>query len=377
MSFFSPIRSWVLGHFNAARSWTHEARQWGMHFVSRFDPAQKTASFSASILAVLASVLGAEPAPLPTAMKNPHLILHVDVNGTLILTDKASGKSIEKALIYALASKVEGCWDKAHLHAPMTYTDYVKFKKLPKWPHETTDRITARKIQDDQKELICEFFDYLHANDHSALPEAKQLYNRALKRVEEMREKQSHVFPSFYALLNYLKTHEISYTLVLRTFGKDGELAAKEISQRLGDVPVEFRHCKGRELVTTEGGSEDFYRFINGKKNSIILIQDDWDTWFQSKESQKLGKPFPFEESRSDSISLFFDDNAYSVADFPDWGIVSPYHAHDQRDSPIEEAQDRILPVKTVDALILDDYYIQFVEKVLSQNRTGDAAVDA
>ncbi len=154
----------------------------------------------------------------------PHLILNLDINQTLIVGDSVGGKSPEMAIIDALTDRFIDKWDE-RLPQPMDYNTFVK-EHL--YPNPNRDQ----SIKNLQKEALCSFLTFLKETNHRFYPEAQGLYDQAIASCEK---KNTTIFTSFYRLLDHLKTNEISYTLIFRTFGTDTDVVAKELNFLLGN----------------------------------------------------------------------------------------------------------------------------------------------
>lgn len=284
----------------------------------------------------------------------PHLILHFDMNKTLIASDKEGQKTAHDVICAVLADQIEGLWDDS-LTAPVNYFHYVKYRLLPN-PHH------SKEIKLRQKEKIAEFLHVLKESDHPDYAQAQQTYDRAMDR---LNSGGTQVFKSFYKLIDYLNARDLRYTLIIRTFGSEAAEVVEEINERFGsDFIVGFHAIKQGNL---QGAESDLYEFILSADHHLV-IRDDFEWWFSHGEHWEYGKPFPIDFDDSGRISLFFDDNAKPDPHYPDKSIVSPYNA--ENGEPISPhkliEKDRLFPVEMIEALLDEDYYIRLVQKVLS-----------
>ena len=58
------------------------------------------------------------------------LVIHMDVNKTIIAQDSAGGKTPQEILIHSFADSYKDCWDKRVLK-DISYSDYVKRYLVP------------------------------------------------------------------------------------------------------------------------------------------------------------------------------------------------------------------------------------------------------
>lgn len=285
----------------------------------------------------------------------PHLILHFDVNRTLIFSDVVQNQSPEDVIVNGLADRLEYLWDETLTH-PINYTNYVKYHLYP-----NPER--SKEIKQKQKSQTTRFLEFLRESNHPLYPAAQQLFERAQ---QALAKQKTLVFPSFYNLLAHLKGKNIAYTLVFRTFGSDIRDIAEELNQQLGPDFLTHFYSFSQGVFNFEYASPaDFYRYI---KNAgyHMAIQDDWNWWFKHSENYQFGKPFPIDSDDAEICSLFFDDNATLNRDHPENNIVAPFDIAGQRELTPEElvAQKRLFPVDTLEALCNENYFIDLIEQI-------------
>src|SRR5579872_211960 len=170
--------------------------------------------------------------PYQTA-EMPHLILHFDMNKTMIATDKVGQKSAHDTICAVLADRIVSTWDETT--PPMDYFHYVKYHLLP-------NSDNSREIKLKQKEKVAQLLDFLKASNHPAYGEAQETYDRAMNVLEKQ---ETEIFTSFHKLIKYLHEKKISYTLVIRTFGSEATEIAHELNERFGAGFIEdFRMVK-------------------------------------------------------------------------------------------------------------------------------------
>lgn len=283
----------------------------------------------------------------------PQLILHFDMNKTLIASDREGQKTGHDTVCAILADQIFGLWDDS-LEAPMNYFHYVKYHLLP-------NPKASKEVKLKQKEKVSQFLAFLQEISHPDYDQALKTYERAMAHLETQ---ETQVFRSFYKLIDYLQEKGISYKLVIRTFGSEALEIAEELNERFGsDFIVGFHAIKQGDLQGTESS---LYDLILSSDHHLV-VRDDWEWWFSHGEHWEYGKPFPIDLGDSGRISLFFDDNARPDPHYPQKCIVAPYHV--ESGVPISPRKlienDRIFPVEMLEALCDENYYIKLVEKVL------------
>jgi hypothetical protein len=284
------------------------------------------------------------------------LLLHFDINRTLIATDKVSRKSQEDILNEAIADKVYDRWDDS-IDDPISYSDYVKHHICP-------DKERNPAVKNKQKELLSKTLTVLEERNHPLYRDVLQVYERSL---EVLKSQKNTIFSSFFKLLDYLDQKKISYTLILRSFGPDAPEIGEELKRELRKEMIhEFLSMKQGILWTNEG-QKDLYEYIK-QASYHFSVRDDWEHWYKHDEIGQFGKRFPVDLEDTETISLFFDDNARLDEKRPDRNAIAPYDVKTGNPLSVERLieQCRIFPVDTLEALCEEDYYIQLIEKALS-----------
>jgi hypothetical protein len=87
---------------------------------------------SISFLAAISSAL----TPIPQEKPKPTVILHFDVNRTILADDPAGGKTLHDVLVHSLADFYKDRWIPS-LEKPLSYSEYIKQHVLP---GPTTDK---------------------------------------------------------------------------------------------------------------------------------------------------------------------------------------------------------------------------------------------
>lgn len=279
------------------------------------------------------------------------LILHFDVNRTLIFSDAVQKQTPEDVIVNGLADRLVYLWDET-LSSPLNYTNYVKYHLFPNPTH-------SKEVKLKQKETTTRFYKFLEETNHPLYPEAKRLYDRAKLA---LANQTTLVFPSFYKFIDYLNHQQITYKILFRTFGTDIFEVAEELNHQLGsEFLTQFLKFSQGKLISNEK-EMDFYQTIKNSDRHMA-IQDDWTWWFQHGENYQYGKPFPLDLADAGTRSLFFDDNASLNQDLPEINIVAPFNITTLESLSPEEMINRkcLFPVDSLEALCDEDYFINLL----------------
>lgn len=285
----------------------------------------------------------------------PHLLLYFDINKTLIASDKAGNKSTENILNELLAEKYVAKWDPS-LTEPISFATYIHERIVPGSQNDRQHREKAHRY-------LHHFMDYLKEYNHPLYPSVLQEYKTLLTALDSM---QGRVFASFYRLLAYLDQQEISYSIILRSFGEEVLEVKEEIAQT---YPLIFSHAgtfqQGKLIFEGEENAveaEAIYLKLRNVKHAAI--QDDWNYWNEHGMALGYGKPFYIDRTDQEILSIFFDDNVCLDASNQ---IISPLDATTGEVLLLEELIDyrQIVAVDTIQAIFDVDYYKNKVEEAI------------
>jgi hypothetical protein len=282
----------------------------------------------------------------------PHLILHFDINRTLVAFDGIQQKGESDIVIKTLAEQVEALWDDTLTH-PISYADYIYYHLLP-------NPKRSAKIKAEQRDQVYRFIETLKETDHPLYPEVERRFEEAMA---SLKSHSTLIFPSFYKLVDFLKEERISYTLVLRTFGGDAKALATELNDRLhGPFLVDISSYAEHHFES----QEEFYYYLKDAGHHLALT-DNWRDWLAHGEEWMHGKPFPINPNDKTVLSLFFDDHARLSLEHPQKNAIAPYDLSQGQIHP-EEAIRRscLFPVDTLEALSNENYYVELVQKALA-----------
>lgn len=280
-----------------------------------------------------------------------HLVLFFDVNGTIIALDTAQEKTIEVTLLQELAKRYTARWHES-VPEPITYAKFVRRYLLK--GDEKLDLVLKRQRQ----QKYADFITYLEHN-HPEIHEKVQADFIMLR--DTLLGSNGHLFPSFIKLLSELKAQQISFTLVLRSFGDDIPAVKRELEMHnvfISEVghfegPVLYLH--GRQLIKPQ---EIAQALIPGRHQAW---RDDWKYWHTHKHAGEFGKPFYLSERQP--LSLFFDDKAVEKD-------IIHIQRLDGSVMPKDEAlsQGYLIAVDTLQAIRDSDYFCERVFKMLGSD---------
>lgn len=285
---------------------------------------------------------------VPLFGDHPHLILHFDINKTLIATDKAGGRSVEDVLNEALAKTTTSKWTSSQAE-PISFEDYIYTVVVP-------GPVDDPSIRKQRRYYLDHFVDYLRVHAHPLYDQVNRDYEKALATLEGSK---GAVFPSFYRLIDELNRREIPYSIILRSFGHDINEVAYEIGQTYTDM---FKHFgKFREGTLHLSGQQaedayDIYRLL--RLVGHAAVHDDWNHWTTHGLDENYGKPFYIDREDLSTLSIFFDDNVHT--DNTGKNILSARDAKTGKVIPISDLIEsgHVLSVDTVEAILNTDYFL-------------------
>lgn len=285
----------------------------------------------------------------------PHLILNFDVNKTLIASDKTENKSLEDVINELLSRRYFACWDEAVLE-PISFDAYVRTVMMPGEEHDAELKM-ARLVH------LTHFIDFLKERNHPLYSVVLDEFNHIIETLQG-----AHIFPSFFKFTDYLSRKGISYTLFLRSFGKEVFEVKDEINQKLEglfEFEGKFRngilYVEGEEPLTTP---REIYSFVTSKRHGAI--QDDWHYWMKGEMYARCGKPFYIDQEDRNTLSLFFDDNI-KINSF-EKNVISPLDSGTGASLPVESALEskQMIFVDTIEAILDENYFIGLLEEALA-----------
>lgn len=270
------------------------------------------------------------------------------MNKTIVCFDNVQNLNVDETLTLLFAERISASWKRGL--DPMTYKKYVRKFIVP-----------GSELDQSVKKQRLRSYQDLWAELKLLDPQIYEHYVKEWHKAQELLTSH-HVFPSFFCLLEFLKAHYISHSIVLRTFGEDLDLVLAEIGSRYPELDFQrgkflngCLHVKDLVLTKIEE-IQQFLRYHHG------AIQDDHHHWHHHHQEQATGaKPFPFEKN-DQVISMFFDDNLKRKQIVQVIDLNTPPHHFSQADLI---HQGVLLPVDTLEAIEDEKYFINHVRKIL------------
>lgn len=283
--------------------------------------------------------------------KLPHIVLHMDINKTIIAESTGKGFGPEEGLNALLSTAPEYAYAWGNGGEKMTYSAWVSKKFCGSDP----------ALKKKRESAISGFIEAAKTHHH---PMAREINHEFDSLVGALKvQYPGKVFASFLNLIAYLKEKKYSFSVVLRTFGKDLDGISKELVRdslgqfTYGSFSKGILHLNDRVISNP---AEMISAFEPGKN---YAIQDSYDWWKENNFKAKGGKPFPVNVCDKQVLSIFFDDNADDL-DKPILNIISV-----GKKANLSEliALGRVVAVDTRKAILDRNYYIAVVQRALEK----------
>lgn len=340
------------------------------------------------------------------------LILHFDINKTIVPVDSATGETVEAALnIYlsglAWGKDREGEWHSSRgelSSSPFEANDvsFYKFEEKRLLPHVSRDRAALRYhlTSFTDRPQGTNFKPYLNNLLESLkwkLPYEEQLHKEVT--VPGTKSCRYHfILPAFYKLLNHLVQNERDFAVIFRTFGSDAKSVLRSIKVAIScrmpfchnldslldgmsdDVAVLKRDSNlGKFIISSKCGfccvnSDSFEKCECIKTDDemyseltnltgIWAIQDDCADWYRHNFDPTRGKPLWIDPSDPSTQHIFFDDNfrpgnADSIINLR-LRETSENFRDVSRSEEYKFVNTNIVPVVFSEAILDNDYFVR------------------
>ncbi|CAN9515880.1 unnamed protein product [Ophioblennius macclurei] len=257
------------------------------------------------------------------------VVLHVDLNNTILVSDAVTGQGTVAALDYFLTTVTwgrrskHGHWewlsDSPSLLPPCSdaVSYYSQFGRTPGFTSAAGKRF--RGVLDQHLDLLRWPEDAKGDQELSAKGEDGRLYHWIL--------------PSFFQLLRDLRQEGVEFAVVFRTFGTDLPRVLRAVSRVLNEgahplfpdlpdlkmsvdlTPGKIRCSKNKitlsraeDRVSTRDGERGLYRYLSSVQG-LGGFQDHFDWWLANTFSIRGGKPLWVDPFDQDVQHIFIDDN--------------------------------------------------------------------
>lgn len=308
----------------------------------------------ASLMFVTSSI---QPASLSNEVsackqKKPQLLLHFDINKTIIAMDAVQNKNVEETVNGVLAEFTFAQWDGTR---EQSYYAYV------------TDQLA---LENSEFPRASEEFKRKRSEQLKGFSAFVKQYPKMFARYEQDKNQmlkilssgEMVIFPSFYKTVAWLnKQYPKNYALYLRTFGKDLPEVVPMIEKNTGIKFAGRGDIQESNLALTVP-NKSLFDFLAEPGPKNYAIRDDYAYWKSQGFQSAGGKPFPIDRTNDNVIALFFDDNAND----PDKPIIRPFGPDGQLlDTEILLKSGNIVAVNTKEAIVDEDYFINKIKALL------------
>lgn len=291
------------------------------------------------------------------------LELHFDVNGTIIASDMAQGRGNESSILQEIAKETVAKWtDNGKMK---NYQDLVKQDMMP--GNEVQDQSLKRNRRRQYAEILA----HLKEINHPQYQFVKDRFDLVMGRI---KAQDTPIFKSFWTLVAWLegleKQGKLTYKIVFRTFGHDIPAIKESLVQKGFACDHLTTFSSGHLVHGGETHDVSHHQAISTTMavHKFNAVQDDWRHWNSNEEKREFGKPFYFDTShlseegakKTGPIRIFFDDNILERE------IIYPLSL-EGAPLDIQKLIDRgyLVNVKTLDAIVDDDYFINRVKPFL------------
>ncbi|XP_056380729.1 uncharacterized protein LOC130275988 [Hyla sarda] len=264
------------------------------------------------------------PVLLPKKRK---LILHLDLNNTILVSDAATGQGPRAALNSYLSTVAWGC-----------------ISDIGEWQW-ASDQPSVKPPCEDAVNYYTHFGRDANFSDSKLGKRFKNVFNDHMKQLEwqweademftqkgEDGRSYNWILPSFFHMLESLYLQGRQFCVILRTFGVDlphvlqsvhAALQGKhpqfpqlqQVPLAMDLVPGRIR-CSKRNVVLTRGSDRistktkegNIYHYFSSM-DGIGGFQDHFDWWARNSYTGSGGKPFWIDPTDCDTQHIIIDDN--------------------------------------------------------------------
>lgn len=283
------------------------------------------------------------------------LVLHFDVNSTILLADQCKGLTPEVALNCELSKTAYvqrgpdgkvSCWHDGRKFSdpscvenpPALITDDTA--EPPVWVERKLEEFYEAErprgetfISTEEGKIYKAEFERLMAY----LSWKGQYREELMMSRDGVEPKSLHfVVPALFRCIVELRRQQRDFVIVLRTFGHDLPDLQKSFESFSKGLHPDFPDFKdesmafhgvatlrwdsdGRPLMTLPCGrkildEEEMYNYVTTSRQTLA-ISDHYEFWKASKFNPSTGKPFWFDKSDNRVHHIFFDDNIHFKVD--------------------------------------------------------------
>jgi len=281
------------------------------------------------------------------------LLLHFDVNQTIIAIDSAQDKNIEDSINMILASFTYEQWEGSP--NKQSYARYIADKIMQENPLLHPNDPAFMHIKN---EFIKNYPHYLEK-----YPSILGIYaQEKTLMLKNLSMYEMGIFPSFFKVISWLNTHfPNNYTIYLRTFGKDLREIVPALEKQSTLRFAAQTECLKDALLSMRKNTQ-LFELCTNIPHKHFAIRDDYFYWKAHEFKIQGGKPFPIDLTNPYIISMFFDDNAGNRFR----SIICPIGINGEIIDPQELIKKgNIVVVNSKQAILDEDYFINKIKAML------------
>merc|ERR1711964_220115 len=343
----------------------------------------------------------------------PRLVLHFDVNKTIIMGDGVQGVDFEEVFKNAVAEAAYGtvtdrkwAWDGEGISTGPAKHGKISFgEHLKKTYNKKTEKSTRKEILRGSTKEGGQLF---HLKE-----EVDKLCDR-MKLPERFRgedatkiglKKTYYILPSFFRLIQQLTEEGREFSVIFRTFGTDlpeiiSEYNAfctgahpmydfkspglcvndkkigcirrdeKDVQMYVGDIDIskydqktsnqQFRDQFMKKCEHLKNGKAIYEYFMTVTPGKSFACRDHWQFWNNHEEEPEHGKLMLIDPTDMSVHQIFFDDN---ITGEENAGIVDVRNVQTNETVPSAEAWNQyMVKAEPILATTNEDYYIEMVQ---------------
>ncbi|XP_054834855.1 uncharacterized protein LOC129329348 [Eublepharis macularius] len=263
--------------------------------------------------------------------KKRKLVLHIDLNNTILVSDRLFNQDIKEALNNYLSTVT---WGKVNPAGKWQWLSESP-SLLPPCPDAVSFYSQFRYCEMFTEEPPGQWFRDLHAR-HLKLLEWQGQPHPALSIPDHMGVERYHfVLPSFFHLLQSLHQEGRHFAVIFRTFGGDLPRVLQAVHCALEgkhphfptlqdiSLPVDLHpgqiRCTKQKVIVIPGGERaerllcaasdrEIYMYLSSKEG-LCGFQDHFQWWARNQHSSKGGKPLWIDPHDANTHHIFIDDN--------------------------------------------------------------------
>ena len=353
------------------------------------------------------------PSPDDSEARIPtRLILHLDINETILLGDDAGGdsrhdslqKMLAKSAFCQLPDSDSGSlkWDDTLQVSPTHWWDGQEMGKESEMPPLYTGWKWPDKCCPYYRTNLKKFSKQFVNQHHGSI------YKPILERCEEelAGSHDDHILPAFYRTMEYLITQDQPFTLAFRTFGSDVEEVANLVTdfargkhpdypnvrcpqlelssdllyqgrwKKLDDGSAVYQLWNQDETKLVASGDAEVLRLLD--QVTVCGIRDDYPYWKENKFDPTAGKPVWIPLFTNESLDtpyghhLLFDDNIHNL---PNDGIAcvrrqsvdGKFETMDRATMHSETQGLHLVRVPTVEPVLNPNWLVEQIQKAQVQ----------